>query len=115
MIEIPVYWGQEIATTAIVSPIDAGLRKYKWRTTPQGYIYRNTSRKKNGKKVCTRIYIHREIMGLEVGNPLCVHHKNSEPWDNRRENLEIVHNTQNNIYAWTTRKENIQKEAFANV
>ena len=42
--------------------------------------------------------MHRVIMGLEVGHPLEVHHRNSIRNDNRRQNLEVVTRQQNEQY-----------------
>lgn len=42
-----------------------------------------------------RLYLHREIMGLDPGNPLRVDHINREPLDNRRSNLRVVTDAQN--------------------
>ena len=88
-IKIPVHRGQEVVGHAIISPIDVALGRYKWNTTPDGYVYRTT---RLGGRAGTnrRVYIHREIMGLTFGQPLEVDHVDRQPWNNRRDNLEIV-------------------------
>lgn len=65
--------------------------QYNWVMRPDGYIIR-----RNGTST-TRM--HREMMGLQPGDPREVDHKNRKPWDNRRSNLRIClhrENRQNN-------------------
>lgn len=95
-IQIPVHWGQEVVGYASISPIDAHLRRYKWNITPGGHVYR-TTRRSNGDGTSTnrRVYLHREIMGLDFGDPLVVDHVNGNPADNFRSNLEIVTQSEN--------------------
>jgi hypothetical protein len=71
------------------------LRKWTWRTTLQGHVYRNTSYREHGRIRCRRLYVHRIIMGLAPGDPRVVDHLNNNPLDNRRENLEVVTKAEN--------------------
>jgi hypothetical protein len=54
-----------------------------WCLAPNGYVFKHL----NGKP---RRYLHREIMGLTLGDGLEVDHRNGNPLDNRRSNLRIV-------------------------
>lgn len=81
-------------------------RKYTWRITPDGHVHRNTSRFVAGKKTCTRVYLHREVMGLEHGDERVVNHLNRDPTDNRMENLEVCSQA-DNMRHWMT--DNAQK------
>lgn len=69
----------------------------KWcadvRKTGQVYAVRGTQRTENGKKICTKIYLHREIVGAKKGEH--VDHKNRKTLDNRRENLRPCTVSQN--------------------
>lgn len=55
------------------------------RTTPGVYVH-GSYRKPNGKG--TGVYLHRWIVRAQKG--MEVHHKNGNPLDNRRSNLEVV-------------------------
>ena len=81
--------GKVAIVDASLAPL---LRRYKWYTRPDGYVYRS-SRKGRG----STIYLHREVMrhsgrdtqGLEVD------HINNDKLDNRRHNLRLVTRSQN--------------------
>lgn len=76
--------------SAIISENDyIEISKYKWLYNKNGYAVRN------GERRASTIYMHRQIMGLEVGNPLLVDHANGNGLDNRRDNLRICSKTQN--------------------
>jgi hypothetical protein len=106
---IPVYGernGQRsvVVGRAKVSPIDSYLRRYKYRRTATssrgldidaGYCYRQTWRTARGIRKRVNMYLHREILGLEPGDPLEGHHKDDDTLNNQRDNLERL-----------TRKEN---------
>lgn len=57
------------------------VSRHRWRLSGGGYAIR-------GKKTTT--LMHREILGLEPGDPRYVDHINRDRLDNRRENLRIV-------------------------
>jgi len=74
---------------ALVSPEDfAEFSRYKWSASnKRGMVY--AVRRKNGRTV----YMHREIMRAHKGT--FVDHKNLRIWDNRRCNLRICTQRQN--------------------
>lgn len=91
-------WDRAEAYEVEISPLDWGwVSRYRWRINRQGYVYRATSVRQPGKPwpVRRNVYLHREIMGLEYGDPLQVDHLNRDPADNRRENLEVVTQAEN--------------------
>lgn len=67
------------------------LYSHKWGLTPNGYAVRR--HKRDGKT--TTLAAHREIMGLKVGDEWYVDHKNGNKLDNRRENLRLCTNREN--------------------
>jgi len=70
------------------------LNKHKWlalKNRNTWYAVRHTYR--NGIRVT--IGMHREIMGIEPGDPRLVDHKNHNGLNNWRENLRICTNSQN--------------------
>ncbi len=74
---IPVKRRGEIVAWALVDLRDFGLRSRSWTLSPYGYA---TS---NGESM------HRAILGLAKGDPRVGHHRNEDPLDNRRENLQV--------------------------
>lgn len=70
----------------------ASLSKHVWRLDGLGYAGRNI-RTPKGTLVCHRI--HRQIMGLEIGDKRRVDHINGNKLDNRRANLRIASQAQN--------------------
>jgi hypothetical protein len=68
----------------------AELSKYKWYCSALGYAVRNTSSRNNNKK--TVIYMHRVLLQT----PQQVDHKNSDRLDNRKSNLRVCSNAENN-------------------
>lgn len=93
MKKIPLTKGQ----VAIVDDADyKWLSQWKWyagwsRTAHTFYAYRREWR--NGKKL--NIAMHRQILGLEYGDPRQGDHVNHEGVDNRRANVRIVSRRQN--------------------
>lgn len=64
------------------------------------YAMRQVELPKNGEKRRSRkIYLHRWLMGEPRGKD--VHHKNHNPLDNRRKNLEVLGKTE---HRWLARK-----------
>jgi len=68
------------------------LSKRKWYCSYSKYATRN-SYNKEGKKFSS--YMHREILGLKYGDKRQVDHINHNTLDNRRENLRLCSNQQN--------------------
>lgn len=58
-----------------------------WNPHNQSFYAVRTVRR-DGKR--TTLYAHREVLGLEHGDPRHVHHVNGNTLDNRRENLKVV-------------------------
>ena len=71
------------------------LSKYNWyagQYQKNFYAMRNSSRKK-GKHFM--ILMHRQILGLEYGDPRQTDHRDHNTLDNRRANIRICTNQQN--------------------
>lgn len=86
---IPVYTTRgRLHDWATVDDVDAELLGWLWKVNPEGYAVRYT--KHEGT-----VRMHRQIMGLALGDPREVDHINHDPLDNRRHNLRIVERQQN--------------------
>lgn len=92
---------------ALVSDEDfERVNEFKWcashesRGTKHYAIRRVTV---DGKRV--KIRMHREVMGLNNESPLVVDHLDGDGLDNRRENLEVVTQTENMRRCKTWKKE----------
>ena len=68
------------------------LNQFKWCSDGKGYAVRAT-RRINGKK--TTIKMHREILGLTTGDGRIGDHVNGNVCDNRRENLRVCNECEN--------------------
>lgn len=66
-------------------------KEYRWHINTSGYFYRD--RTVDGKR--RPIRLHREIMGLENGDPIEIDHRNRDRLDNRRCNLRYATRKQN--------------------
>jgi len=102
-VEIPVYgdWRGvrgEVVGHVKVSPIDAWLSQYKLRANKHGYVYRQTWVERKGKRKRTNLFIHRIILCLDPDDPLEGHHKDDDPMNNQRWNLEKVTREENEQY-----------------
>ena len=73
------------------------LSKYKWfashRLVTDSFCAARNIKISGGKK--TLVYMHRQILGLERGDPRQGDHQNHNPLDNRRNNLRICTMQQN--------------------
>lgn len=65
------------------------LHQHNWHVTDEGYWVRHGENNKQHK-------LHRDIMGLDIGDPRVVDHENGHVDDNRRDNLRIVSRAENN-------------------
>lgn len=73
------------------------LGRFRWNLTSHGYLRRSA----DGRKV----YMHREVTGLQPGDGMEVDHINGDKCDNRRSNLRVVthqQNSQNRHYGYGT-------------
>ena len=68
--------------TLVDDEVYNNLNKHKWLVKKNGEVYRN--RKEGGS-----MSMHREIMGLNIGNKKQVTHINKDRLDNRQSNLAI--------------------------
>lgn len=67
------------------------LALFSWHVSSQGYAIRA---ERKGSRV-THVAMHRQILGLQPGEPLQADHINGERLDNRRANLRVVTHKQN--------------------
>jgi hypothetical protein len=92
MKEIPLTRG----LTAIVDDADyERLSKFKWRADACGYAVRDIPHpRRPGRK--TVEFMHRALLGLPFGDKRQGDHRNTCRQDNRRENLRVATNAENN-------------------
>lgn len=86
IIQIPLTRG----VAALINEEDFELvSSYKWyaRKTLNGFYATCSSIK--------RLHMHRLIMGVEIGEPIFIDHKNMNGLDNTRSNLRLATHTQN--------------------
>ena len=70
------------------------IAAHKWcaiRDRSQWYAARNTQR--DGRN--TTVRMHREILGLSLGDGMETDHRNGDGLDNRRDNLRVATHAQN--------------------
>ena len=86
MSEIQIRGGQVALCDEEDYPI---LAQHKWYLNNKGYAYRYNGYYWNakGKIICLRLYMHREILGLQKGQE--TDHINNDPLDNHRANLRV--------------------------
>lgn len=61
---------------------------FRWRLHPAGYAMRHEAMVNGGAR--RAILMHRELLGLEHGDPRQADHVNHDPLDNRRSNLRVA-------------------------
>lgn len=76
------------------------LSSHKWYVSRNGYVYRPTERHENGKAIKSADYLHRVVMGAPSG--MVVDHINGNKLDNRKSNLKVVTQSENNMNAKMT-------------
>lgn len=82
---------------ALVDVADAeAISVYTWHMTSKGYAAR--TEEVGGKR--QQVRMHRQLLGLMLGDPRQTDHVNGNKLDNRRENLRICTDAQNrqNLY-----------------
>lgn len=85
-----------VVAHAMVSQIDGWRAKYRYRLNHGGYVYRQTwFRFPDGVRRRVNVFLHREILDLQPGNPLEGHHKDDDPLNCQRSNLEPLTRSQN--------------------
>jgi hypothetical protein len=85
--------GGEIVYTTVDEIDWLWAQSYNWKFV-NGYAARNQRRGQERK--LTRMWLHREILGLKHGGKgKFVDHINGDPLDNRRSNLRVVTHAQN--------------------
>jgi hypothetical protein len=87
-----------IAAVAIVDEEDAHLvRRFYWHLSTRGYAMRSAYLgRTNGKGRSEGHFMHRQILGLKSGDRHQVDHINRDKLDNRRQNLRLVTQAENN-------------------
>ena len=88
MIEIPLRRARVVVAHALIDDIDADrIAGRTWRITSYGYAITSIDQSRN-------VLMHRMILDAPAG--LVTDHVNGDKLDNRRENLRLVHQAQNN-------------------
>ena len=79
------------------------LSQWKWKVDDNGYV----SRRKMINYKSTKTYMHRTIMDCPKG--MCIDHINFNPSDNRKSNLRVCTNSENNIHKSKHNNKNTSK------
>jgi hypothetical protein len=74
----------------LIDPVDAGQALHRWFVHTLGYAYRSQYPAPR-----RTLLLHREILGLTLGDGLEADHINGDRLDNRRCNLRIVTHAEN--------------------
>jgi AP2 domain-containing protein/HNH endonuclease len=82
---IPLHdrYGAVRAYTLVDTADHAWASQYRWYLTSERYVRRSIEPN-------VKTYLHREILGLAIGDPRFVDHRNRDRLDNRRANLRVV-------------------------
>lgn len=93
--EVPVYGrGGVVRAYALVDAADAEqVLAHRWHLKDGGYVVRDAPRAEGRGR--GKLRLHRQIMGLERGDPREVDHENGNPLDCRRSNLRVCTHAQN--------------------
>jgi hypothetical protein len=84
-ISIPLSSRDGTIAVAVIDDIDAHLARFTWSRS-DGYAMR---RKPLPDGTYQHVKLHREVMGVEPGDPRLVDHRNRDRLDCRRSNLEL--------------------------
>jgi hypothetical protein len=68
--------------------------RFKWHINAQGYAVRNAPNPRKPGRL-TPVRMHREIMGLEIGDPRLIDHIDGNRLNNQRINLRLCNKAQN--------------------
>jgi hypothetical protein len=85
-IAIPLTSKAGIVAVAVIDDIDAHLAEYRWCLS-DGYAVR---RKRLPDGSSRNVKLHREVLGLDPGDPRPVDHRNRDRLDCRRQNLRLT-------------------------
>jgi len=83
----------EVRAVAFIDEADSHLAQHRRYLSSEGYAARSASHGEGSRQV---IYLHREVLGLEIGDTRQGDHINGNRLDCRRVNLRIVTSPQNN-------------------
>ena len=78
---------------ALIDPEDAWLAEQRWYRNAAGYAVRQVPGEgtlPSGRRRQRIVFMHREVLDLEYGDPLQGDHINRDRLDNRRSNLRRV-------------------------
>lgn len=80
--------GKAIRGYTIIDATDAEWAlQWRWSMDSHGYAVRYES---TGERMWRAVYLHRELLGLEFGDPMTGDHIDRDPLNNRRSNLRLA-------------------------
>lgn len=80
-----------VVATALVDSGDGSLARNPWYRLKSGYVVRTVV--EDGQK--RMLYLHREVLRMQPGDPREVDHIDRNPLNNRRPNLRVVSRAEN--------------------